>query len=258
MEAQVHRRGIGGWRRVPHMDAATYADHLRRDGFALADAAEGHLETQVPGCPDWDVAELVWHTGEVHHFWQEVANRGLQDPREAAEARRPPGEELLEWFRKGVERLAETLQYADASRAVWTWAPQKDVAFIQRRMAQETAVHRWDAQRAAGDPQPIDADLAVDGVDEFLDLFLPAESASQRDDVPPVHLHSTDAPGEWVATISGGELRVEREHLKGAVAVRAPASDLLLLLWRRIDPASVEVLGDEQVLERLLERADLS
>ena len=117
------------------MDATAYAGHLRRDGFALADAAEGDLGRAVPSCPGWDLAQLVWHTGEVHHFWEQIASRRLRDRREATAPERPATGELLEWFRSGTERLAETLEHADPAERVWTWAPQKDIAFIQRRNA---------------------------------------------------------------------------------------------------------------------------
>ena len=40
-------------------------------------------------------------------------------------------------------------------------------------MTHESAVHRYDAQRAHGLAQPIDADLACDGMDELVDLLLP-------------------------------------------------------------------------------------
>ncbi|MFN2488502.1 MAG: maleylpyruvate isomerase family mycothiol-dependent enzyme [Actinomycetota bacterium] len=239
------------------MDAKAYAHHLRRDGFQLADVAEGHLDATVPSCPDWKVADLVWHTGEVHDFWGQVAAKGLQDRHEARAPERPSDLELLSWFREGVERLAEILQNTDPAREVWTWSSQKNVGFVQRRMAQETAVHRWDGQAAAGVPEPIDAELAVDGVDEFLDLHMPAD-ANLDGDAEAVHLHSTDAAGEWVVEVRTGGLGVRREHGKGDAAVRASASDLLLLLWRRIGPDDVEVLGDRAALKRFLARTDLN
>ena len=240
------------------MDAHAYAAHLRRDGFQLADASEGNLERPVPACPGWDVAELVWHIGEVHHFWREVAARALQDPRGYERPARPPNAELLEWFRRGVESLAETLEHADPDQRVWTWAPQKDVAFIQRRMAQETAVHRWDAQAATGNPGPIEPDLAVDGVDEFLDFFLPRDPEELQGPSASVHLHAADATGEWFVEWGDGAIEVRRDHAKADAAARGTASNLLLVLWRRLRPDDVEVFGDLQALQRFLSLADLS
>ena len=61
---------------------------------------------------------------------------------------------------------------ADPATPVWTWATQKNIGFIQRRMCQETAVHRWDAEHAGGRDHSIEPGLAVDGIDEFLDYFI--------------------------------------------------------------------------------------
>jgi uncharacterized protein (TIGR03083 family) len=241
----------------PQLSPDDYADALRRDGDALAAAADGNLELPVPSCPGWDVAGLVWHTGEVHHFWGQVASRRLQRHDDAEPTARPPDEALVEWFRDGVKRLGDVLRNADPTAAVWTWAPQKDIAFIQRRMAQETAVHRWDAQSATGETEPIDALLAVDGVDEFMDLWMPQDGEPFIGERASIHLHSTDAHGEWVVTVEGGRASVRRGHEKADVAVRAPASDLLLLLWRRLAADRVQVFGDPAILEAFLARADL-
>jgi uncharacterized protein (TIGR03083 family) len=239
------------------VDVRSYTDHLRRDGFALAHAAEGRLGDSVPSCPEWNVADLVWHTGEVHHFWGEIAGRGLRDYHDVRRTERPDDAELLDWFREGVERLAEMLGTADPETEVWTWSPQHDIAWIQRRMAQETAVHRWDAQAAAGAPKDIDGRLAADGIDEFLEFFITAEPERLTDAAESIHLHSTDDLGEWLVRVHDGQVTVAREHAKGDAAVRAPVSDLLLLLWRRKGASEVEVIGDSAALERFLGRADL-
>ena len=91
---------------------------------------------------------------------------------------------------------------------MWSWSAQKDVGFIQRRMAQESAVHRWDAELAVGAPNPIDADLAVDGVDEFLTLFLPAEEESLAGPIDRVRLETTDRDAGWTVTVGDGRCAV--------------------------------------------------
>lgn len=239
------------------MNADDYVAALRRDGAALTAAAEGNLRREVSACPGWDVSELVAHTGEVHRFWGDVVARRLQNHEDVRPQRRPAGDDLLPWFDQGVEELAATLSAADPAEAVWTWSAQNDAAFVQRRMAQETAVHRWDAQAAAGRPRPVPAELAVDGVDEFLDFMLVSEPERLAGASESVHLHATDAPGEWMIRFEHGVADVDRTHGKAAVAVRGPASDLLLLLWRRLPASAVETIGDASSLERFLGRADL-
>lgn len=237
---------------------------LWRDGLALADAAEeAGLGAEVPSCPGWTVADLVWHTGEVHLFWRTAVAERWTDPSAYLEPERPLGDELVAWFREGVQRSVEVLQAADPLGAVWTWAPRGGtVAWVQRRMAQETAVHRWDAELAAGDPRPIEAALAADGVDEFLEHFTDAAVAGAEPLGGTVHLHATDGAGEWLVDepVAGGPLEVRREHAKGDCAVRGPASDLLLALWRRVavdDAGRFEVFGDADVARHLVARSDL-
>ena len=60
------------------------------------------------------------------------------------------------------------LAAADPTAPVWTWVPDQRAAFWFRRQAQEVAVHRWDAEGAAGTPNVIESTLAADGVDEWL------------------------------------------------------------------------------------------
>ena len=50
---------------------------------------------------------------------------------------------------------------------------------------------------------------------------------------------------------------VTREHAKGDAAVRGPAHDLLMVLWRRQALDTVEVIGDRAVAERLIARTRL-
>ena len=65
-----------------------------------------------------------------------------------------------------------------------------------------------------------------------------------------IHLHATDGEGEWLVRLGGDGLVVTREHAKGDVAMRAPASDLLLFLYGRAGAADAEVFGDATILER--------
>jgi uncharacterized protein (TIGR03083 family) len=239
------------------MDRAAYIDSLRRDGHALASAAESDLGAAVRSCPGWDVAKLVWHVLEVHSFWGQIAGRQMRTHEDAVTPARPDRDRLIQEYRAGVDELADILSRADPETEVWTWAPDRNVGFIQRRMAQETAIHRWDAQSAVGDPQPIAPDLAVDGIDEFLDLFLPHHANEDRGPPYSVHLHSTDRTGEWVVRVAGERIEVARTHERGDAAARGTSSDLLLMLWRRGRAPEIEVLGDATVIDRFLARADL-
>jgi len=115
-------------------------------------------------------------------------------------------------------------------------------------MAQETLVHRLDVELAAGGAGPVDVALAVDGIDELADTFLThAERRGITGRGETVHLHATDddlpAGGEWTFTFHEAGVDVARTHGKGDMAVRGPASELLLFAWNR-RPVAVECFGE--------------
>jgi uncharacterized protein (TIGR03083 family) len=235
------------------MDQHDYHAALRRDGEGFAAAcAAAPLDAEVPSCPGWSVADLLWHLTEVHDFWCTIVAGRLESPDGYEQPARPAAADLLEMYEAGLDRLAGELTAADPVTEVWTWSADRTVGFVQRRMAQETAVHRWDAETVAGQPAPIDAELASDGIDEFLVHFLAraANGAAPVDGT--VHLHCTDVAGEWLVVPDGEGLAVTREHAKGDCALRGPASDLLLVLWRRLPLDALEVIGDSGVATRFV------
>jgi uncharacterized protein (TIGR03083 family) len=229
-----------------------YRAAIRDESDALVNAAErAGLTAPVPSCPDWDVEHLLRHIGRVQRWAAASANAGEFVPPHTLPG--PPApEQLGSWVRESAAGLVTALD-RPPSDATWTFAPDGTVGFWQRRQAHEAAVHRVDAELAAGDPRAIPGDLAVDGIDEWLGLIghrpnktLPTGRGET------LHFHCTDRDGEWLIRLSDAAPEIERAHAKGDVAVRGPASDLLLVLLRRLDPDRVEVFGDRAVLDRFL------
>lgn len=239
------------------MESIEYVEAIKRESGALAAAAERAPRAEIASCPGWNMLDLVFHVGGVHHFWNEVVERRLQSHEEASRPGLPKRDAAVDWFCAGAARLVDTLTAAEPNERVWTWGQQKNVAFVRRRMAQETAVHRWDAESAAGAPRSLEVALATDGVGEFFDTFMPAEERVFERPGESIHLHQTDGEGEWLVRFDPHGVSVEHSHAKGSVAVRGPASDLLLLLWRRVDPRDVEIFGDERLLMEFLAWMDL-
>ena len=95
----------------------------------------------------------------------------------------------------------------------------------------------------------IDADLAADGVDEFLSQFYPYTVRGGDHPAASVHLHCTDIEGEWTIAVDG---TVTVGHAKGDTALRGPAGDLLAVIWRREPLASIEVFGDADLAARFI------
>lgn len=226
---------------------------LDRDGVAFVGACEAApAGATVPACPEWDVADLLWHLTEVHDFWCSIVAGLLQSPESYEQPPRPANTELAAMYRSGLSRLLAVLDAADPASALWTWTGPRDVAWVVRRMAHETAVHRWDAEQVAARDMPIEAALASDGIDEFLHVFLPW-GADRSTLTGSAHLHCTDVAGEWTARpVAGAAPEVTREHTKGDCALRGPASDLLLALWRRVGIEQLDVVGDATVAASFL------
>jgi uncharacterized protein (TIGR03083 family) len=236
-------------------------DHVRTDGEALLRIAVEHdLDCDVPSCPGWTLGDLTWHVGTVWNRWARVvAERVTSDAtvRAWGAPERPTDELLVDWVTAAHTALFSALSRAAIDQEVWTWTgSNQDVRWVRRRMAHETAVHRWDAAHAVGLPDEIPAVLAVDGIDEFLELFVARDVAT---DTPPlagtVHLHCTDtseaaqAEGEWLITsLDRTGATFSRQHAKGDVAVRGRASDLFLWVWGRT-AGPVEIFGDAELAE---------
>ena len=239
------------------MDTDTYLEHVRADAERMAATARADLSADVPHCPGWDLGDLIFHMGGVHRFWAEILERGLQNPRDATRAQRPDGD-LGEWLMEGADHLVNVVSKADLEAPIWTWSHLKKGTFVPRRMAHETTVHRWDAQSALGSPEPIDPQLAADGVDEFLELVVGYTKTPLGGNGETVHLHQTDGDGEWILHLEEDGPSVAHGHAKGDAAVRATGSDLVLMLWRRVSANDVEVLGSREVLDTFLEWPDLT
>ena len=234
------------------METQSYLDHLRHDGDDLARAAQKNLDANVPSCPGWDVAELVRHTSAVHRGKAAIVRAGgTTRPKNLADDPGPGDRnELLDWYRGGLDDLIGVLSKTDPATPAWTWGTGSTAGWWARRMAQETAVHRWDAENAVGDPAPIDAELASDGIDEFLGEFVPGEAIPWKGPAGTIHFHCTDVDGEWTVSLEPGSVpSYSTGHSKGDGAVRGGASDLLLFVWRRVAASEVEVLGDAALVD---------
>jgi uncharacterized protein (TIGR03083 family) len=231
------------------IDPETYRRSILRDTASIV-AVTSDLDVTVPSCPGWTIGRLVSHLGKVHR-WSDRCLRGVDE----AEGRPDgPGDtERGAWLSDGAAAVVATLEAVDLDDEVNTWSGPQPGRWWLRRLAHETAVHRWDAQHAAGAADGFDPALAGDGIDEFFEQFVPVlVDASKLTGAPEsIHLHATDLDGdagEWFIELAPGEVRWERAHRKGDLAVRAPAGDLLLVVWGRRDLDGLESFGDAGAL----------
>ena len=217
------------------LSATRYLDLLHEEGERLLLAAEGAMDLPVPACEGWRVRDVVDHVGMV--YGHKIAALELGRRPEPGEWQGPEaGTDEIAWCHALLHRLAADLARVPADEPAWTWwEPDQTAGFWQRRMAQETAVHRADVESATGPITPIDADLAVDGIDELLRVMLADVGVGE-------------VAGPWV------EADGVRVVIAGTQVAGEP-SDLLLWLWGRAPSAAVEVNGDEAALRELLRAA---
>jgi uncharacterized protein (TIGR03083 family) len=241
------------------VDPSAYLRHIGADAVALARAAAFDLHAAVPACPGWTVVDLVGHTGSVHRWVETMVRTEAGERLDRGRLPGPPADEesLVGWFRDGAARLVATLAEAGTERPVWNWSDEAQVsAFWHRRMAHETTVHRWDGEAAVGEPLGVEPELAADGIDELLTVFLPRHVEGAEALVGlggTLHVHCADTAGEWLVELGDGTVAVTREHRKGDAAIRGGASDVLLFLWNRLPLDRVEVVGARAVAERWAE-----
>lgn len=240
------------------MQRHEYLAAIEAHGADIARAARVAIDAPVRACGTWRVADLLWHVGEVHRFWTSMALAGSASRGEHVRDERPSEMDMISWYELGVKQLLKALATLPSEQPCWTWAGPQDIAWLLRRMAHETAIHAWDALWAAGLKPQIDPALASDGIDEFVYVMTSLVREGQPIIGGSVHIHCTDVDGEWLLIPGDGlELVVTREHAKGSVALRGPAVDILLVLWRRLPVEAIEVIGDSSVADRFLLRADL-
>lgn len=225
-------------------------DHLRlveAESALLAETAgRAGLDAPVPTCPDWAVRDLVTHTGETYRW----AARTLRGDQSGFPTSWPTvaDDEVLDWYRAGAAELLEVLRTTPADRAAWTfWPVDSPVAFWARRMANETAIHRVDAQRAAGRPTPVDADQAADGIEELLTGLLALRPKGVRVEEPVRLAVTPDEGGPWVVTLSAERIAAVAGTGEPDLTVSGPASDLFTWLWNR--GGEVRLDGDRTVAE---------
>ncbi|MDT7742931.1 MAG: hypothetical protein QOE59_2009 [Actinomycetota bacterium] len=236
---------------VDLLPPAAYLTHLETACARFSAAlARGDLTTPVPGCEPWRLLDLAHHVGGVQR-WARVAvleghPNGTTDDQPSDHAA------LVAWFDEGAAAIAGTLREAGPDAPCWSFGPTPRTArFWFRRQAHEATVHAHDAETAAGTsggPAALPTELALDGIDEVVTMFLPRQ----------VRLGRTVLPGTRIAVVSdegpAWEIAGEGAPEGPAATVRGGAEALLLWVWRRVgtDDPRIAVEGDRAAVDAVL------
>jgi len=243
------------------MEVAAHIEALRAEGARMAAAvAASSPDAAVPTCPEWVVRDLVRHMGGVHRWATGYVAEGRTElwavELDEVVGSWPPDPELAAWLAQGCAALADALAAAPPDLECWTFlrAPSP-LAMWARRQAHETAIHRVDAELAAGAAvTPFAPPFAADGVDELLSCFVTRRSSPLRSETPAsLAVSCTDADAAWLLRIDADGVTTDTGPGADAVgdaacSVRGPAADLYLALWNRAGPEALAVEGDRGVL----------
>lgn len=227
-----------------------YREVLDADYRLLHAGAPAALARQVPACPGWIGEDLIRHTAQVYLHKAESIRTGTM-PREGWPPSSFTGLEAMDALQDGYRRLTEQFSAHRPEDAAETWWPaDQTVGFWLRRMAQETAIHRYDIEAAtsgrpatasdkpsadAKTPAPIDSELALDGIDEVLDLFLAGDWSEEIIETASGSSVGIESGGHgWTLTLNPAEVRLERQRSNSIAGnISGEPEDVLLWLWGR-------------------------
>jgi uncharacterized protein (TIGR03083 family) len=245
------------------MDFPRYLDCLASDFARLRAVVAIDLSGAVPTCPGWSVADLTRHVGEVY-LHKAAAMREGAEP----EPWPPPGlegEDPLALVDRAYAELRAEFAKRKPQDPSGTWyKPDQSVGFWMRRMAQETVIHRIDAELGTAQPvAPVPADLAVDGIDELLNCFAAygvTNWSSYFADVlgaSPGHTYSVQTDGgSWRVRTAPVSFTVEdgASSQNPDVTVSGPPTAVLRWVWNREaadEPSQVTITGPQEAVTEL-------
>ena len=208
------------------------------------------LEARVPSTPEWSVRDLAHHIGEVQWYWGENVRAQNADERSGAELTAVPEDtDLLAWLGWCTYSLLGALREVGPDAPCWAWWPEPHTAgAVGRHQAQEASVHRWDAEgvsrrRRAAAPRA----GRRRGARVHRDHGRVRPGLAARRGHADRHRHR----GE----LAGGRDR-GAERSARVSELRASASDLVLMLYRRLPVPDAAVEGDPILVAALLSLAD--
>jgi uncharacterized protein (TIGR03083 family) len=224
---------------------------IRREGEGLLTAAGLGIDVPVPTCGDWILEDLVRHVWQVYaNVTLYVSTRATSRPEKLPEM---PEGDPVELLRDQLNQLVTALRECEWDTPIWTWVfdQPEGAIFWARRMAHESAVHRFDAQNAHGIRQPIDAELAADGIDELLNIIVPRVYGRDHVTGPvgTVALRSLDG-NQWLLELEPTGVRRVELIESPQVTVAGTDSALLLAAVGRVPWTSLDISGDPTLLDK--------
>jgi uncharacterized protein (TIGR03083 family) len=237
----------------PERARRAIVEHTRR--LAESAVAAGP-DAPVPTTPEWTVADLVAHVGQTQHWVAEIIERRITDPAqlptEMAVLPDDPGD-WPAWLSESARRVANACSDDALDAPVFNAAGdgRSGTRFWLASVLNESVVHGFDGENAAGRPAGVDGDIAAALISNHLAMLTSPTWEMRR----PQSAHAIRGAGQtlqWLATDTAGAWFIERGPDRATwrsgtgqadVTVRGPAGSLLLALTRRLPLTDREVTG---------------
>lgn len=204
------------------MLSAENLESIRVDGERVLELGRRDPERPVPQYPGWTMTDLAAHLGATLGRTTIICR---ELPTERPSAPRPGDEDdVLDWYEEKLAEMLAALEAADPDAPAWGFWPGPSLGLWERRMVIETGVHRWDADQAFGEEKALGDLVALSGLNEFEDMWLP-----RLPELPVLEVKAEDLGRTWVFGTGGSPLRT----------VTGTASDIYLRLMSRPSPVQL-------------------
>ncbi len=236
------------------MEFTELVEQITGQAAALrAAAVAAGPDADVPSCPKWTVQRLVGHLAAVHDWAITALGTGPggeppgRQPRPSAEG----FDEVLGWWDSSRDRMVAMLRELGPGAPVWTMNDDGTTGFWARRQAHELAIHRVDAELAAGTAAPLvfAPAFAADGIDEFLTtMLLGARKPHGGEQSGTILVHAADAQRAWLVAIAPGVpfTVVEQPVVTADASIAGTADAVYRTLWGR--PSGAAIGGDTDLV----------
>jgi uncharacterized protein (TIGR03083 family) len=158
----------------------------------------------------------------------------------------------IRWLSQGPLILLAAVAGIGPGTEVAMFTGPKPAAWWTRRRLHEATVHRADAAIALGTPYELPAELAADGISEWLERLAGQQALGQPPSLPAgasLALRATDqdlTESTWTVLGSTEGVHWHGRPASTDLALSGPATDLLLALLRRqpVEDTGISMQGD--------------
>ena len=249
------------------LDEATYHAELLESTDRIAEilsSAEPAL--RVTTCPDWTLSDLALHVGRAHRWAQRITETRAQKPIDmsALNLGLPATTSRYgAWLCAGATAFSAAVQSASTRAAVWSWSDDHSVGFWLRKITHDTIIHRIDAELTVGLRPSLPPPTAADGVTDLLAAIATLSNDGHPDPIfkglrglgETLLLQATDTADDWFVTRTPEGVRWTPGRGAADAIVRGDAFNLLLALYRRAPIQTVDVMGNQTLVEHWIARS---